>query len=57
MLLLQKNNINRYIENKDSLTREIDFYYLSYNTGTDAIPELVRLYENVNDTGIKNKNK
>lgn len=50
---IAKNNINRYIENKDSLTREIDFYYLSYNTGTDAIPELVRLYENVNDTELK----
>lgn len=48
--VIAKNNIDRYLQyNK----REIDFSYLSYSTGTDAIPELVKLYEQVEDTKLK----
>ena len=53
--LIAKNNIDRYLEeNKGYFEREIDFLYLRYNTGTDAVPELVRLYENTNDVKLKN---
>ncbi|MCI8352144.1 MAG: DUF4173 domain-containing protein [Clostridia bacterium] len=51
---IARKNVNRYIEQKDiSTKREIDFSYLRYNTGTDAIPEIVRLYNNVSDEKIK----
>lgn len=51
---IARKNVNRYIEQKDiSTKREIDFSYLRYNTGTDAIPEIVRLYNNVSDEKLK----
>ena len=51
---IARKNINRYIEQNDiSLKREIDFSYLRYNTGTDAIPEIVRLYNNISDEKLK----
>lgn len=39
--IIAKNNIDKYFENEEK--NEIDVYYLKYNTGTDAIPELKRL--------------
>ncbi len=57
--MIAKNNVNRYIENLNSNksfdVKEIDFKYLSYNTGTDAIPEILKLYEIVDDIGLKRK--
>lgn len=51
---IARKNVNRYIEQNDiSAKREIDFSYLRYNTGTDAIPEIVRLYNNVSDEKLK----
>ena len=52
--IIARKNVNRYI-NKDEITtkRDIDFTYLKYNTGTDAIPEIVRLYNNVSDENLK----
>lgn len=51
---IARKNVNRYIEQTDiSVKREIDFKYLKYNTGTDAIPEIVRLYNNVSDEKLK----
>lgn len=38
--VIAKNNIDRYFANTE---KEIDFYYLSSYTGTDAIPEISRL--------------
>lgn len=51
---IARKNVNRYIEQDNiSAKREIDFNYLKYNTGTDAIPEIVRLYDNVSDEKLK----
>lgn len=51
---IARKNVNRYIEQDNiSAKREIDFNYLKYNTGTDAIPEIVRLYNNVSDEKLK----
>ncbi len=43
---IAKKNIDRYFENQEE--NEIDFYYLSEYTGTDAIPQIKRLL-NSND--------
>lgn len=50
---IARKNVNRYIGQKSS--REIDFTYLKNNTGIDAIPELVRLYNEVKDEKLKTK--
>lgn len=40
---IAKNNIDRYLANPEK--REIDIYYLTQNTGTDAIEQIARLLE------------
>lgn len=50
---IARKNVNRYI-NKTT-KREIDFTYLKNNTGNDAIPEIVKLYNNVDDEKLKTK--
>lgn len=51
---IARKNVNRYIEQDNiSAKRDFDFYYLRYNTGTDAIPEIVKLYNNVSDENLK----
>lgn len=47
---IARKNIDRYIS---STEEEIDFKYLKYNTGTDAIPEIIRLYNNTKDEKLK----
>ena len=49
--VIAKNNINRYFTNTE---KEIDFYYLMSNTGTDAIPEIKKLL-NTDDTKLKTR--
>ncbi len=50
---ISRKNVDRYIN--QTTKREIDFIYLRNNTGTDAIPELVRLYNNVQDETLKRR--
>lgn len=50
---IARKNVNRYIN--QSTQREIDFTYLKNSTGTDAIPDLVRLYNNVQDEKLKRR--
>lgn len=40
--VIARNNINRYYKGKEE---SFDFSYLKYNTGTDAIPEIMKLLD------------
>lgn len=54
--MIAKNNVNRYINSTDE-KKKIDITYLINNTGTDAIPELVKVYDKLeNETQIRRLN-
>ena len=52
---IAKQNIDRYLANQDNITNKIDFEYLRNNTSTDAMSEMIRLYNNAKDEKLRNK--
>lgn len=57
---IARRNVNKYIAdskiNIEAKKAEIDFYYLK-KLSVDAIPEIIRLYENTDDLKLKNEIK
>lgn len=49
--IIASKNIDRYLANTNE--REIDFYYLKENLSIDAVPEILNLYENVDNIYLK----
>lgn len=52
--IIAKGNIDRYFEAKEKKNNRIDFSYIEQKTGTDALPEVMRLLE-VDDKLLKVK--
>ena len=54
---IARRNVDKYIADSKIETKgkeaEIDFYYLKNHLSIDAIPEIIRLYENTDDVGLK----
>lgn len=47
--LIAKNNVARATKLSETVVRKTDLYYLTRNLGTDAIPEIIKLYEITTD--------